>query len=1137
MARKKAVRHDSNSESNHCWSTVLVTGVSSTLRLVILAGEGLILLVIIAQDLSYRNRAGATKLQLVEKRHKKMAPKKYSSSARLQRLAILLITIAALAGCRLEVLNEGDTHGNVTTALPSGGLLSCGTAGGACKKSYITLDTETLTAAPAAGYSFGGWTGACEGQSDVCTLEVTASSFHETQALFDFVQVTVDSIADQQVGQNFSAFTVAASGTSAAGAISWSATNTRPDAVNVSINSSTGEMSITPLTDAFGNVEIEVIATVPSGDFTSTRFGLVVTMPNNPVFACGTGTETQTGDTLPGSYTLFEFGQTRPLAISPNGRYLFLANTPANCLEIYNIETDTPQLISSVAVGMEPIAVAARSDTEIWVVNGLSDSVSIVDIRDQPHVKRTLLVGDEPRDIVFDSSDRAYITAAYRGQNHPSFDIDDLFAEGLGRGDVWVFDGANPGAALGGTPLTLVNLFTDAPRSLAVSADGNTVYAAGFFSGNKTTTISQSAVQAGGGSPAPNQNSGDAPPVAAPATGLIVKFNGTNWVDEDGTVWDDDVNFSLPDLDVFEIDASLATPALVASHSGVGTTLFNMATSPDGKLFISNSEARNHVRFEGEGFDASTVRGNTAVNRVTILDGTNVTPFELNHHINFDLPFGEQVSNTDKAQAIAQPGPMAYINNELWVLPFGSRKIQVYSDPDVDGSGSWFDTPWGSWIGLSLPDGGPAGIAVQDYRGRAYVYTRYGHKLSVLTTQYKYVINTIDLFTPEPASVKDGRQFLYDAQLTSGNGTGSCGSCHIFADFDGLAWDLGEPEGHVAPNTNPFIAGPLDPKFHPMKGPMTTQTLRGIVDSGPMHWRGDRTGRDALGNTIVGETIESQAFKQFNPAFVGLVGRDAELNPLDLQAFTDFALQIVPPPNPVRNLDDSLTTRQAAGETIYMNDITDGGRTCNGCHLVDSSQNAFGTDGRSTREGPKISQEFKIPHLRNMYQKVGMFGTSFPDPSVVYSGGDQIKGFGYIHDGAVDTLDNFIGDSVFSFSDPVNDPRLVAEFNMVMESNLKPIVGQQISLTQVNAAVANPRIDLLISRDQAGDCELIAWTTTASNGAVSARLLGSGLFKSSLPGNTTFTDAFIRDRVATTGEPVTYTCVAPGSGIRLSQVP
>ena len=209
---------------------------------------------------------------------------------------------------------------------------------------------------------------------------------------------------------------------------------------------------------------------------------------------------------------------------------------------------------------------------------------------------------------------------------------------------------------------------------------------------------------------------------------------------------------------------------------------------------------------------------------------------------------------------------MEYINGELWVLPFGSSKIQIYADPSVSGSGSWFDTPWAEWIGLVLPDGGPAGIAVQDYRGRAYVYTRYGHKLSVLSTQHKYVINTVDLFSPEPAGVKEGRKFLYDAQISSSNGTGSCGSCHIFADFDGIAWDLGEPEAHVADNTNPFIFGPPNPKFHPMKGPMTTQTLRGIVDSGPMHWRGDRSGAlsGAISSFNIGTAVVLASAPQTN---------------------------------------------------------------------------------------------------------------------------------------------------------------------------------------------------------------------------------------------------------------------------------
>ena len=1050
----------------------------------------------------------------------------------------ILFSAALLSGCWLEVENLGDTSGGVTGTFVlrnSGGAkkIECGNGGTRCEAGYGTV-LETLTASPAPGYGFDRWTGACEGQGASCNLSFTANTYWVTKAHFNYLEVSIDSIADQQVNQNFSGFTLQANASSSAGSISYTVSNSHPDAVDVSVDAESGLVSIAPLADQFGNADIEVFANVPGGHSASTSFSLVVAMPTNPVFACGTSIESATGDTLPGSYTLFEFGQTRPLAISPNGRYLFVTNTPANCLEIYNIEQDDPILISSVAVGLEPIAVAAKSDTEVWVVNALSDSVSIVDIRDRPHVKRTLLVGDEPRDIVFAGPDqKAFITAAYRGQNHPTFTIDDMFTAGLGRGDVWVFDSDDPGADLGGTPITILNLFTDAPRSLTVSPDGNTVYAAGFMSGNQTTTID--ATSAGQiGKPQPSANIDGVP---APATGLIVKYDGANWLDEDGTNWNSQVKFNLPDSDIFVIDASLATPILTGSHSGVGTTLFNMATAPDGRLFVSNTEARNEVRFEGEGVLATTVRGNTAENRVTIIDGNSVTPYRLDHHINFDLPFGSHATKAERLSSTAQPGAMVYYNEELWVLAFGSNKIQIFADPVAAGKGAWFDSPWAGFLSLRLPGGGPAGIVIQEYRDRAWVYSRYNHQLTVISADKKFVINTIDLFSPEPTSVKQGRPFLYDAELTSSNGTGSCGSCHIFGDLDGLAWDLGEPEATVVANPNAFLPASIpqigNPMFHPMKGPMTTQTLRGIADSGPMHWRGDRTGQ----NPVNGESLEAAAFKQFRGAFVGLVGRAEELTEPQLQSFTDFALQITPPPNPVRNLDNTLTETQTQGEAIYFNEQTTGLGSCNDCHELDVSQNLFGTSAESTFEGFGISQLFKIPHLRNAYQKVGMFGTSLNNPNESYGGGDQIKGFGYLGDGSIDTMINFFTSQTFNFQGP--DPiarRRVSEFSLVFDSNLKPIVGQQVTLTANNSTVAGPRIDLLMARGLAGDCDLVAWSSSSTTGtAVSGRLLPSGDFK--LSAGVEWSDAQIRAEVSSTGDPVTYTCVPPGDGIRISQVP
>lgn len=107
------------------------------------------------------------------------------------------------------------------------------------------------------------------------------------------------------------------------------------------------------------------------------------------------------------TFTAFESGQVRPMAMSPDGDRLFVVNTPDNRLEIFDLTGGSPVIIDSVPVGMEPVAVAARSNDEVWVVNHLSDSVSVVDVSAVPgRMIRTLLVGDEPRDIVFAGPER-----------------------------------------------------------------------------------------------------------------------------------------------------------------------------------------------------------------------------------------------------------------------------------------------------------------------------------------------------------------------------------------------------------------------------------------------------------------------------------------------------------------------------------------------------------------------------------------------------------------------------------------------------------------------------------------------------------------------------------------------------------
>ncbi|CAA0082329.1 Uncharacterised protein [BD1-7 clade bacterium] len=967
-------------------------------------------------------------------------------------------------------------------------------------------------------------------------------------------------------------------------------------------------------------------------------------------------------DTRP-AYVNFESGPVRPIA--KTGNKVLITNTPNRSLEVFTtLPNGDLEHQSTVPVGIGPVAVNIAPDGSAWVVNHISDSISVVRF-DQtlPYVDKTLLVGDEPRDIVF-ANGKAFITTAHRGQHrtHASLQGVDgagdpaLFTSGVSRADVWVFNANDTGSSVGGNPEKIVSLFGDTPRALAVTPDQRTVYVAVMHSGNQTAAVHESVMchgfeddnfgnkpcntldrisspegeangQLPGGRTAPGVNKDGIP---QPWTSMIVQYDNDSgeWRDSKDRNFSNGIRFHLPDKDVFAIDTETLTEVTAYPH--VGTTLFNMAINPtSGQIYVSNTEANNSTRFEGPGkVGGSTVQGNIARSQITVIDpsANSVAMRPLNKHINYSAI---KAPDSIKDHSVAMPNQMAITadGNTLYTAAMGSDKIAVYPTQDINDDALWdnqgleFDPTQQNHIDV---DGGPAGILLDDARKRLYVYTRFDNSLVSINTDSRQIEARLSLTTPEPQAVIDGRAMLYDAKRSSSNGEAACASCHIYGDGDQLSWNLGNPDSSNARNPQPFptrklsslgcdFVGPNDDSCQllqiingdgnlntiaSMKGPMFTQTLRGMSTHGHMHWRGDRS--VGYFGTDTAQTLdEKTSFKNFIVAFEGLLGLDidlpnsvnsgsksADVITLEQQVddLADFMLHTQMPPNPIRQLDNSLSASASTGKAFFTgsrrsdglaqdsrrNGPEQDGVNCEGCHGLDPAKGFYGTRGEIAHGGE--IQILKVPQLRNLYTRVGMFGLpdriGFLPSNTRTHQRDQIRGFGFLHDGATDLLFNFLKGGVFDNGElpcpPGLDARYGCAFNaghvgipndnvrqalvqylMEFESDLAPIVGQQVTLSSTADDAHLDRLELLMRRastrfaskilgPNAHECDLVA------HGIIDGKAK-SYLF---MPTNKSFhpdaksdaildSDALI-ERAKTANNHLTFTCEVPGAGHQMA---
>ncbi len=879
-------------------------------------------------------------------------------------------------------------------------------------------------------------------------------------------------------------------------------------------------------------------------------------------------------------YVNFESSHVHPIDLTPSGKRLLAVNTPDALLEMFSVGAGGVLIHENpIPVGLEPVTVVARTESEAWVVNHLSDTISIVDL-DLGTTKKTLPVGDEPTDVAF-ANGRAFVAVAQEDA-------------------VKVFDLADLDA-----PPQRIDIFSSDTRALAVSKDGSKVYAVALNSGNQTTVVNANIIASGGSSsglnrtrltalglndmtcngaapPYPPLPAGIArnpvlidPPSRIPPVGLIVKWDpaSASWRDEAGQDWTHCLPFRLPDHDLFVINA-VGTPGVIAQVDHLGTTLFEVSVNPgNGRIYVPNTEARNFVRFE----HALGVRGHMVDDRLSVVDpaaGNVVKVIDLNTHI--DRNSDPATNLPERMASLSQPGMMVWNNagTSAYVTAIGSRKLFRVSQACLDGLGPNYGAcVFGS--SRALPDAvevgeGPTGVALHEGWSRAYVLNRFSNSIAVVNVGTMTKVDEVPLHDPSSPTIRLGRRLLYDGVDTSAHGDAACSSCHISGDKDGLAWDLGDPTGSLVPYGTPgdnvrFII-PLggqpvecDPSicaahagFDPQKGPMATQTLRGMLE--PLHWRGDRP------------TMNS-----FNKAFVGLMGtkdigpingEPAGLSPEQMELYRQFALGIKFPPNPYRNLDDTLPNTSvtvpgiqypgnpAAGQVVFTTGRTDANQPCASCHAL-----PFGTAGgkpggvepgdpstartalfNGDADGSPHS-DLEVPHTRNMHEKFGpRFGshTNVNDPPA-----DQKSGFGYTHDGSIPDLGTFLSIGVFTVT--AQQVRDLTMFLVHFPADIKPSVGKQVTVPPgtppTGTAAQEQLLAGLVSLGNLADanrhCELVA------SGLSGGRLRTWSLNGGSGAGGSWATDVAGETRVSTTAlrqgatGPVTFLCATLGSGIRL----
>jgi YVTN family beta-propeller protein len=493
----------------------------------------------------------------------------------------------------------------------------------------------------------------------------------------------------------------------------------------------------------------------------------------------------------------FTSPQSNPIALSPDGNFLYVANTTSNLVDV--IDATIHRRVKQISVGLEPVSVAVRPDgKEVWVANHVSDSVSVIDtdpasasyrqvvetIQDLRSDGATLF--DEPVGIAFASNAKAYVALSSRNQ-------------------VAVVDAAS--YSVTGT----LNIRAQEPRAIAVR--NGRLYVAAFETGNQSE-LSACVF------------SGVAPQCTLFIQDLAAFATGPNMPGFDKNIV---IDPQVPDRDLFVFDTS--NDAEIKVVEGVGTLLYGLAVDASDRVYVTQTDARNAVNgiTSGPGGDVNgdgdvnlaDLENRMFTNEVAILDcGVAGTSCSTVTTVDLDPSF------PNPATALATPYAIALSdepNPTIVATAAGTSRLFT-----MDSSGTL----------LAQLDVGavPRGVALRSEPGTgapetAYVLNTLDNSVMVVDVSNpasldpSKIIKTKSVGSdPTPEAVRLGRIAFNDA-LASTSGSFACASCHPDGHTDQLLWRIG---GEC------FLGGCVAGEDEPR----STMPIKGLRDTLPLHWDG-----------------------------------------------------------------------------------------------------------------------------------------------------------------------------------------------------------------------------------------------------------------------------------------------------------